>query len=354
MNTTVVAEFDENSAWAQVRPAILFITKYLSPILLAFFMVFGVIGNATSVLIFIRRRKADRVSAQYLGVLATFDMLAILILGMPFWPFVNLETLSNGQYKMQKQMPTAGLCKFINYFWNVDGIMSGFIIIFFSTERLLVIWSPLRFGPIMQSSKPRKIALCCLFLFAVFISMGRLWWTVLKSPTAGEENAKYKCTEPDDFYDSPWITLWNFSFYMATLVPFVLVAVLNVLILIGIKKQRMTEGKSTSSSKTDRRALVNLLLISVFYILFNLPFVCMKTLFNYFQPRGFPGFSPRSVQDFLDLWLWSDTFVYYNFCINPWLYTWSLDFYRKEIKKIVCGPCLGSKSSLDDKSSRSQ
>lgn len=314
---------------------ILFILQFIIPYGLLIFMPIGIFGNLASLYIFYKKRKEDRVSAQYLSVLAVFDLISISYVGIPIWLFVNLETITFGKLKYQTQMPTDVWCKVTAFTWNVCCAMSGWILIIFSTERLLVIWQPLKMAPLVASGKPRKLALVCIFLMSVTVSIGHIIWDKLIPITNGKP-LPAKCKFDHETFNSTFpVLMQNFSGSgFANGIPLILITVINILILITLKHNRMSQVKNTS--KTDTRAVMNLMLISLFFVIFITPFVVMYCAQAYLELTGRLDLARNP--GFVQLWLTADTIHYYNFSVNPFLYVWGLDFYRKEILKIFgCG-----------------
>lgn len=267
-------------------------------------------------------------------------MLAVA--AIPTWLMVNLRTVTNGIYTWKYEMPSSIACKFYVFIWNITAIMSSWTIITFSVERCLVIWKPIKMVPIFSSSKPRKMALSSIFVFSVIVSSFHFRWIELRPTGEGT----FKCTMGTHFPTSEVIISNIIAFVLANGAPIVIIIVLNLTILIGIHHNRMEMGKK--SSKTDLRASVNLMLVAFFYILFITPFQVTHMMFNIYDAHGFENFfTQREFEDFIKIVLTADGFAHLNYCTNPWIYVFSLKFYRSEVKNLSC-KCVKSKNEMNN------
>lgn len=322
-----------------LSPAILFFLQFILPSSLIIVVPLGIIGNFLSIVVFIKRRNVDRVSSQYLTLLAICDLATIFFTSIPVWLFVNLEKLTNGKLVLYQDYPNNVLCIICGYMWNVSVVCSSWIVILFSLERLLVTWQPLKMGAVFSSSKPRKTALACLVVCSIAVSGGRLKWLVLGTTRVENGHTYKKCQYDSKTYPNEAQIIWyNFhSFGLGWVIPLILIIFLNFGILAGIRYNRMSDSsKSKSSNKNEQRAILNLFLISFFFVLFNTPMATMSFLMTYYDGIGWPGISAQIKADAIQLWLSVDTLVTYNYCVNCFLYTFSLKFYRDEVKKIIC------------------
>ena len=310
-------------------------SMYVSPIVICS----GIVGNFLSIVVFIKRRKQDRASAQYLGLLAVVDFLNLSVFTLRDWLHLNLHILSQGRLSYDKLMPSAVGCKFQLYIWNILSYCSSWIIICFSVERLLVIWFPLKMAPIFSSSKPRRRALGIIVLVAFIMYLPDFHWTTLRA-LAPEHPEKQTCIWRED------ISRLEVTIYVVLMIvfinnglPCILITFLNVLILIGIFHNKMESNKS--NSKTDMRCVRNLLLVSSFYFAFMLPFCIAWSIYYIAEANGFHGYSPQAARELGEVALYASTLTFMNYAINPLLYTLSLDFYRAECKRLFC--CMVAK-----------
>lgn len=328
--TTVPADDNEISS---IPPAAMYFMKMVLPYILAILGLSGIIGNVTSVIIFIKRRKQDRVSGLYLSIISLNDLLTLTCIGIPMWLFMNLENLSHGRYQRNYVMGSDLGCKIFSYLWNVTVFMSSWTVILFSLERALVTYYPLKMAALARSSKPRKIALATVFVLDLILCIGRFSRSAERVSVDGKKrDCEFDLSGAPE-YEVIYAYISNLIHFP---IPIIIIIILNVMILVGIRINRMTEGKSNDSSKTDRRASINLMLISTFYVIFNSPFVVLLVLLSYYDSRGFAWFSRQEREDFDQIFLAADMGHYFNFCINPYIYTWSLPFYRKELMNILC------------------
>ena len=295
----------------------------------------GIVGNLLSIVVFFNRRRQDRASAQYLGLLAVVDLTNLSLIALHFWFHMNLHIVSNGRFSYDKFTGSAWGCKFLMYGWNVVSFLSSWIIISFSIERCLVIWFPLRMAPIVSSSKPRKMALGSLVAFAGIVFLTDFPWMTMRAMVPGQPHHQ-SCSWRTDI-STLEITIHLFlSLGASNAIPCVLVTILNGLLLVGIRYNRMDKEVATNASKTDMRCVRNLLLVSTFYFIFMAPFCMTWAIYFPAELSGFDGYSAEAARDFGEVALFTTSFTYLNYSINPLLYTLSLDFYRAECKRIIC------------------
>ena len=293
----------------------------------------GIVGNFLSIVVFIKRRKQDRASAQYLGLLALVDFLNLSMIALHDWFHMNLHIVSQGRFSHDKYVESDTGCKFLMSIWNVLSFLSSWIIICFSIERCLVIWFPLKMAPIVSSAKPRKRALGILISIAVVMYLPNIYRIALRSLTPGHPE-RLACAWRADISQ---VEIYVFLFQIlviATALPCILVTVLNVLILVGIFHNRMDSIKS--STNADMRCVKNLLFVSSFYFIFMAPFSFTWSIYYIAEANDFHGFSAEAAKVLGEMAQYTTSLTYLNYAINPLLYTLSLDFYRAECKRLFC------------------
>jgi len=133
-------------------PTLVVIEQYLSiygPFILT---TLGIIGNILSILIFLSPRYRRQSSHFYLLCLALSD-LCFLIINLFEDTFRNHNQLYKSRINFLDRSPSI-ICIFVEYARNFTRLLSSWIIVSFTIERLLVVFHPLRRAIICR----RKIA----------------------------------------------------------------------------------------------------------------------------------------------------------------------------------------------------
>lgn len=121
----------------------------------------GIIGNVLSILIFLSPRYRRQSSHFYLLSLALSD-LCFLIINLIEDTFRNHNALYNSRINILDRSPNI-ICIFVQYARNGTRLLSSWIIVSFTIERLLVVFYPLKRAIICR----RKIARFVVFFLFV-------------------------------------------------------------------------------------------------------------------------------------------------------------------------------------------
>jgi hypothetical protein len=312
--------------------------------LIIFFIALGVFGNIVSIVIFIRQRKRDSASALYLGCLAVSD-LGNLVTGVEFWKQTSLYYMSFGRIITVRGYDDIG-CKITTYVWFNCQFISAWIIIAFSVERVIAVLVPLKAASILTNWR-RKCFLWCLLVFSLIVWSYTTIDFVITGPYPpfGHPDRAvcfYEMSEKPRWF---FITFAVHVFSMLQVMPSIIIAVLNIIIIAGIKSKdnKVAGAKDPTRAKKEMRCVVNLLSVSTAYIVLMFPFVTLwcyqiyEVLF-----REWAGRSPAYIDFILELSEYAIGITSINYSINFIIYTVSLDFYREDLKNIF--KCCGGKS----------
>ena len=306
------------------------VSKFLASYLMMLLLLVGIVGNSISIVVFFRRRKQDRASATYLSVLALVDLVN-LSLGINAWLVQYLSYVSNGVLDIRSKTKTDGACAVQMHVYYVGLTMSAWILIIFTMERCLVVWFPLKMSATLNSPTKRKILLTGLFVLANLARAIFGPYAGLSSRRGCSNNTARMPVVMQVLYDLLMIGLIN-------VLPCLLIPILNVLVFMGIQKNRLKTSKSQQT--LDLRCLRNLMIASTFQVLFLSPAAAIQIFFRVIQETRYDGMSKNAVAFLMELNLLSMSLVRVNYCVNPIIYTLSLDYYRQELKRIltVCCP----------------
>jgi hypothetical protein len=142
------------------------------------------------------------------------------------------------------------------------------------------------------------------------------------------------------FYDVPEITNLqkyflievNYNFVPHTL-PCFLILILNVLIILGVWSARVEASTKTGRSCAESNSLINLLFVSLLYLVTTLPYVIVWGICNYFNyiVGGWVAFTPEEIQVVLMLGFFTTSFSMINYCFNFLIYASSLKVFKDEL-----------------------
>lgn len=295
----------------------------------------GLFGNTVSFVIMFRRRKEHPMLAQYLCSIAIFDFMYIL--GLPL-----LENT------LRDVFPTFGLpsiyfyglstfiCK-MRYIIESSFSASGWVIMTFSIERAIAIKNPFLAKKVYTSRfRSCTIAGCVIVAFIIggikssnrfpYRLIGNNYWTC--SPITGAGLSAIF-----------GLTFEIFENIMRTYLPVSVIIVCNVIIVSAIssKKSELQTSMSDSELENNRKIRQNLLLVSIFYCLFTLPYSSFWVYSNYCRYMFKTNKPVYCVIPHVDIYPFITLLVNLNFSTNFIIYTSTLKFFRQDFVDILNG-----------------
>ncbi|CAH1773124.1 unnamed protein product [Owenia fusiformis] len=231
---------------------------------------------------------------------------------------------------------TEGVCQFYLLISYGARFLSVWIIVSLTIERYTVICYPIRSR--IFTSKTLKVV-ATLGALSLIFSVTKASISGIHETVPGGEI--YKCTYKPGYKAGSFILDYIFALF-TTLVPFFVIACLNVMI---IKNLNPCIGRNTLHASTNRvfgsrllrhqvELTVTLLTISTSFVLLNLPyFVAWLTQHSMPEYRNMDTFAElmndhQQLQGFL---LISKTIYYLNFCSNFFLYCITGSNYRRAL-----------------------
>ena len=127
-------------------------------------------------------------------------------------------------------------------------------------------------------------------------------------------------------------------FILSYLLPSVILYILNFIIIAVLKCRKnpvTTETKDKMRSRKERRCLVTLLSVSTAYVILIMPYVIMWAMYFY---SGLTNPGGRIANSLHDVAFCTMSLCNINYATNFIIYSVTLDFYRKDVKKLLsCG-----------------
>ncbi|KAL3877597.1 hypothetical protein ACJMK2_035293 [Sinanodonta woodiana] len=299
----------------------------------------GILLNTVSFVVLTRRNMRKIPSNLYLAALSIYDTLTLTMNFM-------VGVLRGQNESINKSFQSnEGLCRFHGVIVEMFNLLSVWVIVAFSCERLFMIKFPLK----ARSASPRKA------LAVVILVSGILFTIALnKVAVSGFEDDSvfgYKACKT-----RREIVKEIIYFYVAlnTWIPTLLIVVINTIIICEVKKHKSMRQSLTNSymSRTDEKATKILLLVSTTYVLLVLPLGIVQTtelIWNSTKPfipgeKGYEGFMLTKIKL---KWTRAFFFFFYQFhyAINFFLYVASSSAhrFRQTLKKL-----LGIKTNPED------
>ena len=304
--------------------------KYFGAYCILVIDLFGLAGNFLTIYIFIRQRKRTGAMAVYFVCLAVSDA-GNLMFGLFTWSHTSLFYITNGRVNI----PLATQhwhCRIRLYLHNVFVAMSGYIIVAFSAERAIAVWAPLKAVQIVTTRRRIGVLIFMLIYSATTIT---LYIPVIYNVTkimGGVERQGCQLAESQTFYDRSVQFIQTLHFYS----PCFLIVLLNICIVVGIAQAR-NEKLTTSVKlrKLESRLIVNLLLVSIVYVLTIGTHTTFRKVQDAFIHNGLPS-TPAIRESVSEMASLISMLKDINYSVNFVIYALSLKFYRESIRAIFC------------------
>ena len=301
---------------------------YFTPIIL----VVGIVGNSLCLNVFLSRNMRCLSASTYLAALSTSD-LSVLVF------YVTVEWLRRGlaylvpETKMEF-LDINGICQVQLYLSYVSRFLSAWIVVAFTVERYIGVCHPLQRRYICSSKSTRRIV-AAIFLIAVIIV---IYKPILSGVYISRFGTPY-CTGSIEHGFVAFVLDGIFAI-LITLVPFIVITVLNVLIMkkLYFRNKRQKACKIITEESVIRLEFTIILLaISVCFIAFNIPYFvlwCRNFLNSKYVSTSVENSSDANLQYWRGVLYFARTIFYMNYCINFFLYSITGAYFRREVRML--------------------
>ena len=291
-----------------------------SPIVIAI----GIIGNTLSILILSRKRMRKHTSAFYFTVLAVTDLLVL-----------NVGLLRNFLEALMEYDPirsySQASCKIHTFLVYFLGQFSAWVLSSVTVERFISVWFPFKARYICT----RKNAAIGLVILAVFLCSANVhfFWTRGLS-TLGNDTVKVYCIYLEEYYYFTKV-IWDIlDSLLITYIPCACMVVLNILIIIKLKRFRRRNKCGFIFAPDCNSARVNsmtamLLTVTFTFVLLMTPLTLYLIGQNYWWE-----YQHYHDSSFRIYWAAAHQLMYMNNAINFLLYYVSGNRFRKEFKEL--------------------
>lgn len=299
----------------------------------------GIVGNLVSLRVFLSRSMRKLSASTYLVALSTSDIAALIFYVLTEWLRWGLPRLI---YDQQLDfLNSAGICQVLFYFSYVSRFLSAWFIVTFTVERYIGVCHPLKRELCLGSRSAQKV----LFTLVVISLVVMLFKPILTDSREIQttDSVVHRCI-PDPARPMLSFVLDSIYGLTITVVPFLVISVLNALIIRKLLRRYRRHRKCTvvtEESIIRMEFTVILLVVSFVFIVLNLPYCfvwCKRFLMSREDMHQRPGSGSDLGQDFDNyegVLMITRVIFYMNYCVNFFLYSVTGAYFRKELKVLV-------------------
>ncbi|XP_052097037.1 neurotensin receptor type 1-like [Mytilus californianus] len=306
---------------------------YATPVIL----LVGFLGNSLSLTVFLSRNMRNLSASSYLAALSVSDLLVLIF-------YVTVEWLKRGlvyllpEFKLHF-LDQNGTCQTLLYIAYVLRFLSSWLVTAFTIERYIGVCHPLYRRYICSLPGSRRIIFGVMIASCIIV----IYKPVLSGVYLSHDGIHY-CTGSKD-HDFLSFVLDSIFALLITLVPFVIISVLNVLIMRKLclrKSHRENRSKISSQSSSDASFIrleftLILFTISFCFITFNGPYfiVWFRNFLHSKHLSKHLQYSNYGVEYWQGILYITKTIFYMNYCINFFLYSITGRHFRREVKSLL-------------------
>ena len=224
--------------------------------------ILGLVGNTFSLITVTSKRCKKSSFTVYIGALAVVDSCLLII--------HVLDTLLIGVYNVDLGGHGTAICKCIRYFQYVFRLISAWIIIAITIERVLATTYPHRFKAIYTTKFGAKVVgtLTVLMLLLCADILNRMDYSYIDQDPVCEIG----------YQNLTMIAIYVFT---ANILPLIIITMGNTAIVIKVRSSRRRIAPTTSSNNTNRHLMVITLLISSAFVICTLPIFVALSLSSF-------------------------------------------------------------------------
>jgi somatostatin receptor 2 len=296
---------------------------YFTPII----FIVGFVGNVLSLMVFVTKNMRKLSASVYLAALSTSDILALVF-------FVLIEWIKRGLREefgnhIAIFLEANGVCQIIIFLTYVSRFLSTWLVACFTLERYIGICHPLKRRDICDINSSKKIVMATI-LISIFVSAFRPWLNEVRH--IGPNKIPW-CIRQPEYVTLSFIYDCIFAVCI-TFLPFFIITTLNILIIRTLIKRNKRQKKCnviTEESIIRFEFTVILITISFCFIAFNTPYAVVW--FQHFlQIRSNNVSLVSRLEISQNMYFFTKTIFFMNYCINFFLYSMTGAYFRKELK----------------------
>jgi len=210
--------YDDDAVSTTPTAVAVAIVRYVFPLIVAF----GTAGNALSAVVLVRRRLRGGSIDVYRVALAAVDTTVLYVSAFKTW--IRMMT------GVEWLHASDAACRCLTFVLLTALHLSAWLIVLVAVDRFVTVWFPFRAAALF-SVRVAGVATACLVVVVVVGNVHAFWTFRLR------DDWPPRCVPaPDDWFMNVAFNYVKFSTY--SLLPFVVVAVLNVLVVYGVARLR--------------------------------------------------------------------------------------------------------------------
>lgn len=301
-----------------------------------FILILGISGNILSLCVFLSENLRSLSASTYLAALSISDLLALVF-------YVMVEWLRRGLVYLEPDMKSRILffdgnvvCQFQLYVSYISRLLSAWIVVAFTLERYIGVCWPLLRKDFCTKKGTKRIIGGIIASSAV----GVLYKPILSAIYVSGEGNHYCTTDIDHGFLS--FILDSIYAILITMVPFVVIAILNIMIvrkLLSQRKKRKNRSIVTEESVKRLEFTIILLVVSFCFIALTVPFFVVwlrnfLTSKHIYSTKDLTAYEEPNVDYWQGVLYITRTIFYMNYCINFFLYIIAGAYFRREVKML--------------------
>ncbi|XP_064647142.1 thyrotropin-releasing hormone receptor-like [Lineus longissimus] len=282
-----------------------FILQHYVPVISG---ILGIFGNISAFLVTTKKENRRNSSCVFMSAMAVADTL-----------FLVVKYIGRGTINMRGSLITFQERKVLTYFvWYGQSAMttaSSLFLAGMNIDRTLAILFPLKANTWCTASRARKVVIG-MFLWPVLFDINILF--TFKPFWLTEDTMIILLDVPHPKWLETAIATYEL---VAVIVPFTTIVLCNALILFGIlrsaKRRSKMAGEETTGQRTMGKSLTRMLiLVSVFYVIFNLPIQLYSEMVRN------SSYNPDPYEQVLNRFIYKlfGELFHFNFACNYYLY----------------------------------
>ena len=238
---------------------------YISIIL----VVGGLLGNCINILVFSSKPLRKYSSNAYVLVLAISD--SIYLTNAFFNWLTSLKCLQYEHSGVDILNHSDTICKLVLFFLDLSANYSSMVILFFTIERLIAVYKPLKVKQICTLKRTRIICLALLIAITVWIAP---YHFIMR----GVDVTNGECGSYSE-WDEQLSFLYIIEKVTFRVVPVLVIATINACIIYKmVTSDPIGEDRNQRKNNKNRQVTILLILISVSYVILVLPLLIFHFL----------------------------------------------------------------------------
>ncbi|XP_041355295.1 thyrotropin-releasing hormone receptor-like [Gigantopelta aegis] len=294
-----------------------------------FILVIGLTGNLLSLRVFMTRNMRKLSASIYLAALSLSDIFALLFYVVLEWLRRGMPSISEGF--LPHFLETRGICQLSLYLSYISRFLSAWFVVTFTVERYIGVCHPLRRKDLCGSRSAQKaigsiavIGLCLMVYKPIISGVYHVGPTRIS-----------RCTFDPDFRFLSFV-LDNIFAVFITLVPIVIISVLNTMIIRKLcqryRVHRRSQRSSVSVDSVIRLEFTIIpLVVSFVFVMLNLPFFCVWIKLFLLSETVSTSHVVHNITGLHDALLVTRVIFYMNYCVNFFLYSITGAYFRREL-----------------------